>query len=127
MANNNKLKAFVRYDGNGVVIPSSVILNRFKPAVGNWKEIDANQCCNPTTTTTTTAAPTTTTTTTSSCNCREVITREALYNYYDCQGVNWICVDPETCRDPSTNCIDISLPYTGVTFGGVTESCNCNS
>ena len=78
------------------------------------------------TTTTTTTAPTTTTTTTSSCNCREVITREALYNYYDCQGVNWICVDPETCRDPSTNCIDISLPYTGVTFGGVTESCNCN-
>lgn len=70
---------------------------------------------------------TTTTTTTSSCNCREVITREALYNYYDCQGVNWICVHSEACRDPSTNCMDVSLPYSGVTFGGVTESCNCNS
>ena len=69
---------------------------------------------------------TTTTTTTSSCNCREFITLEATYNYYDCQGVNWICVDPGACRDASTNCIDISLPYSGVTFGGVTESCNCN-
>jgi hypothetical protein len=42
-----------------------LILQRFKPKVGNWQEIDANECCNPTTTTTTTTAtPTTTTTTT---------------------------------------------------------------
>jgi hypothetical protein len=32
--------------------------------VGNWKEIDAKECCNYTTTTTTTAVPTTTTSTT---------------------------------------------------------------
>lgn len=62
--NNNKLKAYVRYDGTGRVIAGSLILQRNKPKVGNWQEIDANECCNPTTTTTTTVAPTTTTTTT---------------------------------------------------------------
>ena len=65
MATNNKLKAYVRFDGTGRVIPGSLILQRFKPKVGNWQEIDANECCNyTTTTTTTTATPTTTTTTT---------------------------------------------------------------
>jgi hypothetical protein len=68
MANsNNKLKAYVRYDGTGRVIAGSLILQRFKPKVGNWQEIDANECCNPTTTTTTTTeAPVTTTTTSTS-------------------------------------------------------------
>jgi len=68
MATNNKLKAYVRFDGTGRVIAGSLILQRNKPKVGNWKEIDANECCIPTTTTTTsstTAAPTTTTTTSS--------------------------------------------------------------
>lgn len=46
MATNNKLKAYVRYDGTGRIIPGSLILNRFKPKVGDWKEIDANECCN---------------------------------------------------------------------------------
>jgi hypothetical protein len=46
MARNNKLKAYVRYDGNGRIISGSLILQRFKPAVGNWKEIDAYECCN---------------------------------------------------------------------------------
>jgi hypothetical protein len=70
MATNNKLKAYVRFDGTGRVIAGSLILQRFKPKVGNWKEIDANECCitttstSSTTTTTTTVAPTTTTTTT---------------------------------------------------------------
>jgi len=64
--NNNKLKAFVRFDGTGRIIPSSLIVQAFKPAVGNYVEIDAKECCNyvPTTTTTTTVAPTTTSTTT---------------------------------------------------------------
>ena len=68
MATNNKLKAYVRYDGTGRVIAGSLILQRFKPKVGNWVEIDANECCNyvpTTTTTTTTEAPVTTTTTSS--------------------------------------------------------------
>jgi hypothetical protein len=47
MANsNNRLKAYVRYDGTGRVIAGSLILQRFKPKVGNWQEIDANECCN---------------------------------------------------------------------------------
>jgi len=58
------LKAFVRFDGSGRVVPGSLVLRRNKPKVGNWQEITAYECCNPTTTTTTTATPTTTTTTT---------------------------------------------------------------
>ena len=62
--NNNKLKAFVRFDGSGRIVPSSLIVQAFKPKDGNWQEINAKECCNYTTTTTTTIAPTTTTTTT---------------------------------------------------------------
>jgi hypothetical protein len=58
MANQSKLKAWVRYDGTGRVISGGPIFQVNKPKVGNWKQIDANLCCNgttPTTTTTTTA------------------------------------------------------------------------
>jgi PKD repeat protein len=49
MANsNNQLKAYVRFDGTGRVIPGSLILQRFKPKVGNWQEINSTQCCNDT-------------------------------------------------------------------------------
>ena len=64
---NRPLKAYVRFDGTGRIVPSSLILRRKKPKVGKWVEIPAYECCNyipPTTTTTTTVAPTTTTTTT---------------------------------------------------------------
>lgn len=75
---NRPLKAYVRFDGTGRIVPSSLILRRKKPKVGKWIEIPAYECCNPTTTTTsstssttsstttttTTAPPTTTTTTT---------------------------------------------------------------
>ena len=44
--NNNKLKAFVRFDGSGRIVSSSLIVQAFKPKVGNWKEIDAKECCN---------------------------------------------------------------------------------
>ena len=64
MSNRKDLKAFVRYDGSGRVIPGSLILQRKQPKVGDWKEIEAYECCNPTTSTTTTAASTTTSTTT---------------------------------------------------------------
>lgn len=70
------LKAYVRFDGTGRIVPSSLILRRKMPKVGRWVEIPAYECCNDittttttsstsTTTTTTTATPTTTTTTTS--------------------------------------------------------------
>jgi hypothetical protein len=63
--NNQRLKAFVRFDGTGRVVAGSLILRKNKPKVGNWQEITAYECCNyTTTTTTTTVAPTTTTTTT---------------------------------------------------------------
>jgi len=61
---NRPLKAFVRFDGTGRIVPSSLILRRKKPKVGKWVEIPAYECCNPTTTTTTTGVPVTTTTTT---------------------------------------------------------------
>jgi hypothetical protein len=67
---NTSLKAYVRFDGTGRIVPSSLILQRFKPKDGNWQEINATECCGyvpspSTTTTTTTVAPTTTTTSTS--------------------------------------------------------------
>lgn len=43
--NNNKLKAFVRFDGSGRIIPSSLIVQAFKPAVGNYKQINSKECC----------------------------------------------------------------------------------
>ncbi len=57
------LKAYVRFDGTGRIVPSSLILRRKKPKVGKWVEIQAYECCNPTTTSTTTVEPTTSTTT----------------------------------------------------------------
>jgi hypothetical protein len=57
MANNQKkLKAFVRYDGSGRVVASSLILRKNKPRVGRWVEIPEYLCCNgaPSSTTTTT-------------------------------------------------------------------------
>lgn len=44
------LRAFVRFDGTGRIVPSSLILRRKKPKVGKWIEIPAYECCNPTTT-----------------------------------------------------------------------------
>jgi hypothetical protein len=61
MADQFKLKAFVRVDGTGKVIPGGPIFQAQKPKVGKWREINVKECCNyvPTTTTTTTAgAPT---------------------------------------------------------------------
>ena len=54
---NNKLKAFVRLDGQNRVISSSVVYRQNKPKVGRWREIIVNECCVPSTTTTTTTNP----------------------------------------------------------------------
>jgi hypothetical protein len=54
MANQSKLKAWVRYDGTGRVISGGPIFQANKPKVGNWKQINANLCCNSESTTTTT-------------------------------------------------------------------------
>ena len=58
MASNKRhFKMWARYDGNNQLIPGSNIWAKKAPSVGNWVEIIAYECCNPTTTTTTTAAP----------------------------------------------------------------------
>ena len=64
MGNKRINKAYVRYDGTGRVIAGGNILSRLKPKDGNWSEIAAYECCNPTTTTSTTTSGTTTSTTT---------------------------------------------------------------
>ena len=54
MANQNKLKAWVRYDGTNTVVTAGPIFRASKPKVGNWKQINADLCCNGSLTTTTT-------------------------------------------------------------------------
>jgi len=54
MSNKRELKAFMRYDGSGRLVSSSLIWRKNKPKVGKWVEISGYECCNPTTTTTTT-------------------------------------------------------------------------
>lgn len=44
--NKRTLKAFVRYDGSGRVVSSSLILRKQKPKVGKWTEIQGYECCN---------------------------------------------------------------------------------
>ena len=129
--NNKRLKAYVRIDGSGRVVPSSLILQRNKPKVGNWQEIDAYDCCNyTTTTTTTTATPTTTTTTTPTpgdCFCYTISNETAgtlLYSYTDCGS--------EFVRAPiNADTISIVCSSTAVTgdvgliiTGGITSCTN---
>ena len=129
--NNKRLKAYVRFDGSGRVVPSSLILQRNKPKVGNWQEIDAYECCNYTTTTTTsTATPTTTTTTTptpGACFCYTISNETAgtlLYSYTDCGS--------EFVRAPiNADTISIVCSSTAVTgdvgliiTGGITSCTN---
>jgi hypothetical protein len=139
--NNKRLKAYVRFDGSGRVVSSSLILQRNKPKVGNWQEIDAYECCNytttttsttstSTTTTTTTATPTTTTTTTPTpgdCFCYTISNETAgtlLYSYTDCGS--------EFVRAPiNADTISIVCSSTAVTgdpgliiTGGITSCTN---
>jgi hypothetical protein len=66
MADQIKLKAFVRIDGSGKVIPGGPIFQAQKPKVGKWREISIKECCNynPNTTTTTTSSTSSTSTST---------------------------------------------------------------
>lgn len=45
MANRRDMKMYIRYDYAGRIIPSSNILSRVKPKVGDWTEIAAEECC----------------------------------------------------------------------------------
>lgn len=55
-SNKRDLKAYVRYDGSGRVVPGSLILRRNKPKVGKWTEVQGYECCTSHTLTTTVAA-----------------------------------------------------------------------
>jgi hypothetical protein len=44
--NKRDLKAYSRFDGTGRIVPGSTVLRRQKPKVGNWKEVQAYECCN---------------------------------------------------------------------------------
>jgi len=48
MATNKRdLKAYSRFDGTGRIVPGSTVLRRNKPKNGNWKEVQAYECCDP--------------------------------------------------------------------------------
>jgi hypothetical protein len=64
MSINNGLKAYVRYDGTGRIVPGGPIFSHTKPKNGDWVEIDSLDCCTSTTTSTSTSTSTTTSTTT---------------------------------------------------------------
>jgi len=52
------LKAYIRIDGSGRDVPSSLIYRKNKPTVGKWREVNSYECCiTPTSTTTTTGYP----------------------------------------------------------------------
>ena len=103
----NKLKAFVRYDGQGNVIAGGPLLSRTKPKVGNWVEIQISQCCNPTTTTSTTTSTTTTVAIPTCVNYDIVVASNVTIaaDYYDCDNA------PQT------------LDYTAPEGGGTTSVC----
>jgi hypothetical protein len=48
MSNNRPLKSFIRYDGSGRAVSSSLIWRKNKPKVGNWKEVQGYECCDTT-------------------------------------------------------------------------------
>jgi len=43
---DKRLKAFVRFDGSGRVVPGSLVLRKNKPKVGRWQEVAGYECCN---------------------------------------------------------------------------------
>lgn len=51
-SSRHDLRAFVRYDGSGRIIPGSLILRRTMPKVGDWVEGPISLCCTTTTSTT---------------------------------------------------------------------------
>ncbi len=111
-SNKRSLQAYVRYDGNGRIIPGSLILNRFKPAVGNWQETPAYECCNYT-------PPT-------DCGCKAVTFLGNTWNYFDCNGVNRICFPGQPCKQPSNACFDTNQPYSGIEINTEPEwTCGC--
>lgn len=47
---DRSLKAYVRYDGNNIIVPSSLVKRRSMPKNGHWVEIPISVCCSTTNT-----------------------------------------------------------------------------
>lgn len=47
MAQNNKLKTYIRIDGNGRDVSGSNVLRLKMPVTGRWRELPAYECCGP--------------------------------------------------------------------------------
>lgn len=43
----NLKKAFVRIDGSGRTVPSSLIIRKSMPKVGRWAQVPYDKCCDP--------------------------------------------------------------------------------
>lgn len=124
---NTNLKAYVRFDGTGRVVPSSLILQRFKPKDGNWQEINATECCSDLTTTTTTSTSTSTTTstststttTTSTSTSTTTTTTTAAPTVYNFIGGFGYGSTGEACFAGMTQTYYSTTPYGSVTNGSV--------
>jgi len=46
---NPRMKAFVRIDASGRIIPGQVVLRLRKPRIGRWIQITSDVCCETTT------------------------------------------------------------------------------
>lgn len=60
MKRNPRLRAFVKYNSKGDIIPMSMVIRKSQPKGRGWVEIDSNYCCLPATPTSTTTTSTTT-------------------------------------------------------------------
>lgn len=47
MANNNRMKAWVRLDGSSRIVSGSIVMRLTRPVSGNWMEVPINVCCGP--------------------------------------------------------------------------------
>lgn len=56
MAQNNKIKSFIRLDASGRSVVGSLVNRKSTPKTGRWREILAYECCNPFTLITSTPA-----------------------------------------------------------------------
>jgi hypothetical protein len=118
MADQIKLKAFVRIDGSGKVIPGGPILQAQKPKVGKWREINVKECCNyiPGSTTTTSTSSTSTTTSTSTSTTTTTTTTPTVYDFVGGYGVSSA---GEACFGGMTQTFYSTTPYGSVTNGSV--------
>lgn len=112
---------YARYDGNNKLIPGSNIWAKKAPSAGNWVEVQAYECCNPTTTTTTsTTTPTTTTTTTTLGS--SSIKYGYLYNFFAVDDARGIAPDGwHVPTDTEFETLRLYIASQGWNYDGTTD------